>query len=47
MLIDYCDGKYDRLDELEETIVDYLDGTAEFKRGAVLENGFNDEYSIL
>ena len=47
MLIDYCDGKYDRLDEFEETIVDYLDGTAEFKRGAVLENGFNDEYSIL
>lgn len=47
MLIDYCDGKYERLDELEEKIVDYLDGTDEFRRGAILENGFNDEYSIL
>ena len=47
MLLDYCDGKLDRLDELEEKIIDYIDGTDEFKRGAVLENGFNDEYSIL
>lgn len=47
MLIDYCDGKYDRLDELEEKTIDYLDGTDEFKRGAVLENGFGDEYTIL
>ena len=47
MLIDYCDGKYDRLDELEEKIVDYIDGTDEFKRGALLENGFGDEYTVL
>lgn len=47
MLIDYCDGVYERLDELEEKIIDYLDGTDEFKRGAVLENGFNDEYTVL
>ncbi len=47
MLLDYCDGKIDRLDELEEKIIDYIDGTDEFKRGAVLENGFGDEYTIL
>ena len=47
MLIDYCDGKYKRLDELEGKILDYITGSEEHTKGAMLENGWHDEYTVL
>jgi hypothetical protein len=47
MLLDYCDGKLDRLEELEQKQYDYLDGTVEHVKGAFMENAYRDEVSVL
>lgn len=47
MLLDYCDGKLDRLEELEQKQYDYLDGTPEHTKGAFMENAYRDEVSVL
>ena len=47
MLLDFCQGKLDRLEELEQKQYDYLDGTVEHVKGAFTENGYRDEVSVL
>ena len=43
----YCAGKIDRLAELEQKIVDYIDGSDVYTTGAFMENGYTDEVSVL
>ena len=47
IVIDYCSGKLDRIEELEQKLYDYLDGTEEHKKGAFNESGWRYEYSVL
>jgi hypothetical protein len=47
LLLDYCDGKVERLAELEQKIVDYIDGSDTYTTGAFMENGYTDEVSVL
>jgi hypothetical protein len=43
----YCAGKIPRLAELEQNIVDYIDGSDVHTKGAFMENGYTDEVSVL
>ena len=47
LLNEYCAGKRERLAELEQKIIDYIDGSDEYKTGAFMENGYTDEVSVL
>ncbi|MBE5752736.1 MAG: hypothetical protein E7343_01545 [Clostridiales bacterium] len=47
LLLEYCDGKVERLAELEQKIVDYIDGSDTYTTGAFMENGYMDEVSVL
>ena len=47
LLKEYCKGKKSRLAELEQKIVDYLDGSDTYTTGAFMENGYTDEVSVL
>lgn len=47
LLLKYCNGKIDRLNELEQKIVDYFDGSDNIVTGALFENGHVDEVSSL
>ena len=47
LLLDYLSGKVDRLEELDQKIVDYYDGTENLTKGAFFENAFSDEASVL
>lgn len=47
LLLEYCGGKRQRLNELEQKIVDYVDGTDNHTSGALFENGYGDEVSVL
>ena len=44
---DYCDGKLERIEELDQKVVDYIDGTDTYVKGAFMENGYCDESSVL
>ena len=47
LLKEYCAGKIERLAELEQKIVDYIDGSDTYTQGAFMENGYMDEVSVL
>ena len=47
LLLEYCDGKVEKLEELEQKIVDYIDGSDQYTTGAFMENGYADEVSVL
>ena len=47
LLLEYCDGKVTKLEELEQKIVDYIDGSDTYTTGAFMENGYTDEVSVL
>ena len=47
LLLEYCDGKVEKLEELEQKIVDYIDGSDTYTTGAFMENGYTDEVSVL
>lgn len=47
LLLEYCDGKVAKLEELEQKIVDYIDGSDTYTTGAFMENGYTDEVSVL
>ena len=47
LLKEYCAGKIERLAELEQKIVDYIDGSDTYTQGAFMENGYCDESSVL
>ena len=47
LLKEYCAGKIERLAELEQKIVDYIDGSDAYTMGAFMENGYADEVSVL
>lgn len=47
IILDYCSGKLDRIEELEQKLYDYLDGTEEHKKGAFNESGHRYEFSVL
>lgn len=47
LLKEYCAGKIPRLAELEQKIVDYIDGSDTYTQGAFMENGYMDEVSVL
>ena len=47
LLLEYCDGKVARLEELEQKIVDYIDGSDTYTTGGFMENGYTDEVSVL
>ena len=47
LLLEYCDGKVAKLEELEQKIVDYIDGSDVYTTGAFMENGYTDEVSVL
>lgn len=47
LLLKYCGGKIERLNELEQKIVDYFDGSDDLVNGALFENGYVDEVSSL
>lgn len=46
MLLDYCDGKTERIEELETELRDVHDGGTEFRKGAVQENWYTDTVSV-
>ena len=47
LLKDYCAGKLSHLAELEQKIIDYIDGSDTYTTGAFMENGYTDEVSVL
>jgi len=47
IILEYCDGKLDRIEELDQKVVDYLTGEDEHVKGAFTENGYCDESSVL
>ena len=47
LLKEYCAGKIERLAELEQKILDYIDGSDTYTMGAFMENGYADEVSVL
>lgn len=47
ILMDFYNGKLDRVEELDQKVVDYLDGTDTHVKGAFMENGYCDESSVL
>ena len=47
IILDYCDGKLETIEELDQKVVDYLTGEDTFVKGAFTENGYCDEASVL
>lgn len=47
LLLEYCDGKLAKLEELEQKLIDYIDGSDTYTTGAFMENGYADEVSVL
>ena len=47
IILDYCDGKLEKIEELDQKVVDYINGTDTHVKGAFMENGYCDEASVL
>ena len=45
--MDFYNGKLDRIEELDQKVVDYINGTDTHVKGAFMENGYCDESSVL